>query len=299
VAARPDERKEGITVEQTFETPGHLQLELSIPAGTIRIRAEETTQTHVSITGERSPEAVRIAFDDVYRGGHRLAIEYRERGKLFGWGGAEMRVDLTVPIGTVVTCDTGSADLETKGRIGSLSFRSGSGNCRFDDVDGDVNVTVASGDLVGAAVGGALSFNSASGDARVREVGLDVGAKSASGDLSLGTVAGSVRLNTVSGDVQIGSVAAGSTSVHSVSGDVEIAVARGTRVYLDISSTTGDTVSELDMSDPSTGGGPDLDLQVNTVSGDIRIIRGPARPSSAPGDASEPAYAAEDSTSSE
>ena len=261
--------------------------------------AEETTQTHVSITGERSPEAVGIAFDDVYRGGHRLAIEYRERGKLFGWGGAEMRVDLTVPIGTVVACDTGSADLETKGRIGSLSFRSGSGNCRFDDVDGDVNVTVASGDLVGAAVGGALSFNSASGDARVREVGLDVGAKSASGDLSLGTVAGSVRLNTVSGDVQIGSVAVGSTSVHSVSGDVEIAVARGTRVYLDISSTTGDTVSELDMSDPSTGGGPDLDLQVNTVSGDIRIVRGPARPSSDAADTAEPAYAAEDSNSSE
>ena len=103
-----------------------------------------------------------------------------------------------------------------------------------------------------------------------------MGGKSASGDLSLGTVAGSVRLNTVSGDVRIGSVAAGSTSVHSVSGDVEIAVARGTRVYLDISSTTGDTVSELDMSDPSTGGGPDLDLQVNTVSGDIRIVRGPA-----------------------
>ena len=102
-------------MEQTFETPGHLQLELRIPAGTIRIRAEETTQTHVSITGERSPEAVRIAFDDAYQGGHRLAIEYRERGKLFGWGGNEMRVDLTVPIGTVVACDTGSADLEIEG----------------------------------------------------------------------------------------------------------------------------------------------------------------------------------------
>ena len=286
-------------MEQTFETPGHLQLELHIPAGTIRIRAEETAQTHVSISGARSPEAIRIAFDDVGQDGHRLAIEYRERGKLFGWGGTEMRVDLTVPIGTAVACDTGSADLDMKGRVGTLSFRSGSGNCRFDDVDGDVNVTVASGDLVGVAVGGGLSFHSASGDARVREVGRDAGGKSASGDVTLGTVAGSVRLATVSGNVQIGSVAMGSTSVRSVSGNVEIAVARGTRVYLDIGSTSGDTVSELDMSDPSTGGGPDLDLQVNTVSGDIRIVRGPARPSSAPGDASEPAYAAEDSTSSE
>ncbi len=285
-------------MEQTFETPGHLQLELHIPAGTIRIRAEETAQTHVSITGERTPEAIRISFDDVGQDGHRLAIEYRERGKLFGWGGTEMRVDLTVPIGTAVSCDTGSADLEMNGRIGSLSFRSGSGNCRFDDVDGEVKVTVASGDLVGVSVGGGLSFHSASGDARVREVGRDVGGKSASGDVTLGTVAGSVRLSTVSGDVEIGSVAAGSTSVRSVSGDVEIAVARGTRVYLDIGSTSGDTVSELDMSDVAGAGGPDLDLQVSTVSGDIRVVRGPAGPS-VPGDASEPAYAAEDSTSSE
>ena len=286
-------------MEQTFETPGHLQLDLHIPAGSIRIRAEETAQTQVSITGERTSEAVRIAFDDVRQGEQRLTIEYRERGKLFGWGGTEMRVDLTVPIGTDVACDTGSADLEIMGRIGSLSFRSGSGNCRFDDVDGDVNVTVASGDMAGTAVGGGLSFHSASGDARVREVGRDVGGKSASGDVSLGTVAGSVRLATVSGDVEIGSVAVGSTSVRSVSGDVEVAVARGTRVYLDISSTSGDTVSELDMSDPSTGAGPDLDLQVNTVSGDIRIVRGPARPSRASGGASEPVYAAEDSASSE
>ena len=49
--------------------------------------------------------------------------------------------------------------------------------------------------------------------------------------------------------------------------------------------------------DRLTGGGPDLDLQVNTVSGDIRIVRGPA--SGAPSDAALPAYAAEDSTSSE
>ncbi len=84
-------------MERTFETPGQLQLELHIPAGSIRIRAEETAQTHVSITGERSPDAVRIAFDDAHQGGHRLAIEYRERGKLFGWGGTEMRVDVTVP----------------------------------------------------------------------------------------------------------------------------------------------------------------------------------------------------------
>ena len=280
-------------MERTFDTPGRLQLEVRIPAGSIRIRAEQTSQTRLSVSGERDPEDFRIAFDDIGSGGHHLTIEHRERGRLFGWRGNELRMDLTVPLGTVVACDTGSADLEVTGRIGSLTFRSGSGDCRFDDIDGELTVKVASGDLAGATVGGGLSFNSAAGDARVREITGNVGGKSASGTFSLGTIGGSVSLATVSGDVEIGSVAAGSTSVRSVSGDVEIGVARGTRVYLDVGSASGDTVSELDMSDASTGGGADLELQVGTVSGDIRIVRSPtvARP--------ENAYAAEDSASSE
>jgi putative adhesin len=283
-------------MEQIFDTPGRLHLELRIPAGSIRIRAEQTSQTTLSIRGERDPDDFRIVFDDVRPDEHHLTIEYRERGKLFGWKGNELRVDLTVPLGTALACDTGSADLEVTARIGSLTFRSGSGDCRFDDVDGDLTVKVASGDLAGATVGGGFSFNSASGDARVREIAGDVAAKSASGDLSLGTVDGSVRLATVSGDVEIESVASGSVFVRSVSGDVEIGVARGTRVYLDLNSTSGDTVSELDMSDASAGVGADLQLQVGTVSGNIRIVRASA-PSSA--GSSSDAYAAEDSASSE
>ncbi len=291
-------------MEQTFDTPGGLQLELRIPAGSIRLRAEQTSHTELSIRGERDPKDFRIVFDDVRPGEHHLTIEHRERGKVFGWRGNELRVDLTVPLGTAVACDTGSADLEVTGRIGSLTFRSGSGDCRFDDVEGEIAVKVASGDLAGATVGGGFSFNSASGDARIREIGGAVEGKSASGDLSLGTIGGSVRLTTVSGDVEIGSVEAGSASVRSVSGDVEIGVARGTFVYLDISSMSGDTVSELDMSDASADGGADLDLQVGTVSGDIRIVRSPAgssaRSSGRPaGRSSDDVYAAEDSVSSE
>lgn len=280
-------------MEQTFDTPGRLQLELRVPAGSIRVRAEQTSQTRLTISGERDPEDFRIVFDDGRSAEPHLTIEHRERGKLFGWRGAELRVDLTVPLGTIVACDTGSADLEITGRLGSLTFRSGSGDCRFDDVEGEVTVKGASGDLAGATVGGGLVFTSAAGDARVREIGGDVNGKSVSGDVSLGRIGGSVQLATVSGDVEIGSVSVGSASVRSVSGDVEIGVARGTRVYLDISSTSGDTVSELDMSDAaSAGGGSDLELQVNSVSGDIRIVRAAAA-------SVEDRYAAEDSASSE
>jgi DUF4097 and DUF4098 domain-containing protein YvlB len=279
-------------MEQTFTTPGRLRLEMRIPAGSIRIKAEETTTTQLSIRGERDPDDIRIVFDDARADEQHLTVEHKERGKRFGWRGDELRVDMTVPVGTLVSCDTGSADLAITGQLGTLDFRSGSGDLRFDDIDGEVNAKVASGDLAGGNIGGWFSFMSASGDARVRDVGGEVSGKSASGDVSIGSASGSVRVTTVSGDVEIGSVASGSTSVRSVSGDVEIGVARGTRVYLDLGSTSGDTVSELDMSESAAeGGGTGLELQVGTVSGDIRVVRAAAGAGAR--------YAAEDSASAE
>jgi DUF4097 and DUF4098 domain-containing protein YvlB len=172
-------------MDQTFDTPGGLHVEIRIPAGSVRVRAGDTTQTHLAVRGERSPDDFRIELTDLHGEGHRLTVEYRERGKLFGWRGSELRVELSVPLHAHVTCDTGSADLEVTGPIASLAFRTGSGDCRFDDVDGDLNVKTASGDLVGTSIGASMTFNSASGDARVREVRGDVTGKTASGDLSL------------------------------------------------------------------------------------------------------------------
>jgi DUF4097 and DUF4098 domain-containing protein YvlB len=273
-------------MERSFPTQGRLHLEMRIPAGSIRLTAEETATTRVSIRGERDPDDVRVVFDDARADEPRLTIEHKERGRRFGWRGNELRVDVTVPLGALVTCDTGSADLQVTGRIGSLDYRSGSGDLRFDDVEGDADAKMASGDVMGGNIGSRFSFITASGDARVHDVGGAVSGKTASGDVTLGAVRGSVQLATVSGDVEIGSIASGSTTVRTVSGDVEVGVARGTRVYLDLGSTAGTTESELDMSE-SAGGGADLELQIGTISGDIRVVRAAER------------YAAEDSASAE
>ena len=264
-------------MEQTFETPGGLHVEIRIPAGSVRVRVEDTAQTHLSVRGERSPDDFRIELTEIRDDGHRLTVEYRDRGKLFGWHGKDLRVELTIPLGSHVRCDTGSADLEVTGTVASLAFRSGSGACRFDDVEGDLNVKTASGDLAGTGIGASMTFNSASGDAQVRLVGGDVEGKTASGDFSLGAVGGSARLATVSGDVEIASLSTGSTSIHAVSGDVALGVTPDAQVYLDLHSMSGDTVSDLDMSGDGAGdGAPDLELQVGTVSGDIRIRRASA-----------------------
>src|SRR6185295_16846599 len=59
---------------------------------------------------------IRIVFDDGRADEPRLSIEHKERGRRFGWHGHELRVDVTVPLGALVSCDTGSADLQATGR---------------------------------------------------------------------------------------------------------------------------------------------------------------------------------------
>jgi len=260
---------------RTFDTPGGLEVELRIPSGWIQIRAEQTGETRLDVRGERDEDDFLISFDEVGARGHRLTVEYRKRGIGFGWGDGDMQVDLTVPTGTRVAIETGSADVDITGSIGSLDVKSGSGDCRFDAVEGDVDVKTASGDVSGGVVRGNLTAHTASGDARVRSVNGDVVGRSASGDMSIGS-AGAVQLTTVSGDVELAAVHSGANTIRSVSGDVEVGVPRGTRVYLDLMSTSGETISDLDMSGDAADVGAELELHVSTVSGDIRVVRAAA-----------------------
>jgi len=69
-------------------------------------------------------------------------------------------------------------------------------------------------------------------------------------------------------------------SVKTVSGDVRVGVGRGTRVWIDATSVSGDLGSELGLDDgepdtdePDPGGGPVVPLHVKTVSGDVSIVR--------------------------
>ena len=65
--------------------------------------------------------------------GYRVTIEHRSKR---GWGfsfGRAPSFELTVPIGTRIDGATRIAELEVRGAIGSLAFRTGSGDVTFDE----------------------------------------------------------------------------------------------------------------------------------------------------------------------
>ncbi len=253
---------------QTFDTPDGVSLDVRVGGGRVDVRAADSDVTTVEVRGAPDPDEFKIAFTPGSPA--HLSVEQRTK-KVFGWGSArDVVIDVAAPTDIDVHVNAGAADLRCTGKVGSIQYRSGSGDLEFERAAA-VKANVASGDLRGSDVDGDLTFNSASGDCEVDRVGGQVVAKTASGDLRIGTVGGSMKATGASGDVDVREIA-GDVSVRSVSGDVAIGVAEGTRVWLDLGSTSGKAVSDLDPADaPSEGNA--VELHVTTVSGDIRVRR--------------------------
>jgi hypothetical protein len=81
-------------------------------------------------------------------------------------------------------------------------------------------------------------------------------------------------VQTASGDVEVNSVREGDVVLQTASGDIEVAVKKGSKVFIDARSMSGETSSELEITDaPSDGEGPLVEIRATAMSGDIEIRR--------------------------
>lgn len=266
-------------MEQTYDTPGEVTVELQIANGDVTVHATDTERTSIEISGYDKATPPRVSCERAAEG-YRVTIEHRSKR---GWGfsfGRNPSFEVTVPIGTRIDGATGSAELEVHGALGSLAFKTGSGDIEFDEISGDVQIVCASGDVSGDAIGGHLSYKGASGDLDIGSVAAGALIRSASGDLSIRRLDGTSTITIGSGDIELREVGAGSVKVRAISGDVQVGVREGMGIWMDVSSTSGDVHSGLDPAPRSEGADadPQLELIVNTVSGDVDISRVAAPP---------------------
>ena len=276
---------------QTFTTPGPLALRLHVPSGEIEVATVGGTETTVEIEPLRLDEATEAAVaaarvDLRERGGGalELRVEIPEAGAggrfgfLFGRS-PEVRVRIACPHGADLHVKSRSADIDARGRFGDVQLETTSGDVGIGDVDGALRVQCVSGDIRFGRVAGTAEVNSVSGDVHGEEVRGNATLNSVSGDVVLRRAGASLEVNTVSGDQRLEAVRQGSTKSHSVSGDVGVGVVRGSRVWIDANSRSGDVTSELDVGDARpAGSGPMLELRIQTLSGDIAITRAIGEP---------------------
>jgi DUF4097 and DUF4098 domain-containing protein YvlB len=233
---------------ETFSTPEPTSLRINLPSGDIHLETSETAETQVNLSGSNEDDA-RIEFRR-----NEIVIEI-EKKKLLGFRGDHDLV-VNAPLGTQVDLHTASADVRGRGRFGEISIDSASGDVSFENVDGRFEANTASGDVDVEFVGDAVRINSASGD------------------VTLGETESDAKIRTASGDIEIRSALKGKIDITSASGDVHIGIRRGSSVYIDASSMSGDMTSEMDVGDaPPVSDGPAVDFRARTMSGDVTVRR--------------------------
>jgi DUF4097 and DUF4098 domain-containing protein YvlB len=267
---------------ETFSTPEPIRLDLRVPAGEVVVVAGETAETSVELEplgGQESRTAVEEARLELHDG--VLVVDVPDQRVLrFLMRGPEVRLTVRCPHGCDLEVGVASADVRASGRFASAEIESASGDVSLGEVDGNANVKSASGDLELGRIGGALSAQAASGDIEVEHVAGEAKARSASGDVSIALADASLTVQTASGDQRIGSVSSGQVSLRSASGDLWVGIRRGSAVWVDASSMSGDTTSELDVgaaAPPAEGDeGPLVELRAQSMSGDIHVARAAA-----------------------
>lgn len=257
---------------RTIEVTGRLHLLMHIRSGDIRITQTDSATATVHVTGERKPEEISIETGSS-TGGTRLRVTQPKDAS--GWilrsGG--IHVDVEVPRETFAEIQTGSGDLTVEGTLEELAFQSGSGDARVGVVAGSARLRSASGDLEVGVIEGDASLTTASGDIEIGSIEGSLHGRSASGDVEIGHLAGEGQVTSASGDIAIGAASADLT-LRSVSGDIVVGVPGGRRVWFDLSSTSGDTISDLEPDEGMDDGASNaFSIRATTVSGDVRIRR--------------------------
>ena len=194
----------------TFETPGRVLLDVSIPAGRVAIQTWNEPRVDVEVTPGRGDEASQQAaaetrIEAAERGGrHEIVVRAPKREGRFGFLGRspELEVVIRCPEGADLELNTQSEDLDARGGLGDITARSSSGDAMLGDT-GSLSFSTASGDLSAGAVAGSLTAKSASGDVSVRAVGETATVNTVSGDVRVSDTAGVAVVSTVSGDVEL------------------------------------------------------------------------------------------------
>jgi Putative adhesin len=278
-------------IQRTYETPGELRLEIRIPSGRVDVETHDGTQTEVELLADRE-DALEHAVVELRErgGGHELVVdvERKKGGGLSAFGinididlgfrSPNYRLHVRCPHGVDARFKTASAEVQAKGRLRTVEANTASGDLTLEDVEGKLAIKTASGDVKLHHARSDVRIQTVSGDVYVERVDGDATFQVVSGDVRVDDAGGAVTAKSVSGDVALGAVVEGDVTLNAVSGDLHVGVRRGSRVYVDATSVSGSMESELELGDePPSSDGPMVELRARTVSGDVELVRAPAR----------------------
>lgn len=254
-----------------------ITVDLRLGGGSVELHAEPRDTAVVEVAPYDGSEASQEAAAQtrVELTGDTLVIAAPEGS---GWllrRSPKLLVTARVPAGSSARLRIASADVTCHGEWTQVKLNSASGDAYIEQVAEDLTVNTASGDVRAVRIGGRLTVKTASGDVSAERVGGAVDITSASGDVQIDETGTDTNVKTASGDTRVGAARHGTVRATTVSGDVSVGVVAGTGVWLDLTTLSGRTRSDLEMGAEggNAGASHNLTLHVRTVSGDIEIRR--------------------------
>ncbi|HET7326082.1 MAG TPA: DUF4097 family beta strand repeat-containing protein [Nocardioidaceae bacterium] len=275
-----------------FDTPNPPTINVEFGAGDVVVDAQDTAETTVELTGGNDQGSQElIAATVIEHRGDTIVVHVPKRGHGLFNRTPDLQLHVTAPHGAALTITSGSADVQARGSFagsristgsgeisvlhltGSSSLRSGSGEISLDSTEADLDVRSGSGDIRIGSVSAACNIASGSGDVQVQHVAGPAKAQTGSGDISITDAESDVRTQTGSGSVHLGRVHRGEVKAQGASGDVHVGLAAGTAAWLDVHSLTGRVDTDLEAADEPGADEEKVRLRLNTVSGDISVVR--------------------------
>ena len=260
----------------SFHTPDPVKLRVELWQGRVTVLASETGAATVELTALLGDSHAQELIDQAtveQRGDEIVVLLPRPRRRLFQIRGG-VRAVIKVPTASDALIHTGSADLETKGRLGRVSAHGGSGDVELEHV-ARAEVQTGSGDIEIGTVDTDCDARGGSADISVKRIGGDAELITGSGDIVVGEIAGALKAKTASGDIEVSR--AGHADLTSVSGDIEAGEITG---EFRASTGSGDvTLRQAGDTVDATAGSGDLSVKrvdhgrvrAKTASGDIVV----------------------------
>jgi DUF4097 and DUF4098 domain-containing protein YvlB len=257
-----------VSIEEHYDVGRSPRLEVRIQAGRLDVEQGPEGSIRVEVDGRGTDDVEVTSAGDVVS-----VVQQTSGGRSWSLlGGGTLRVHAIVPEGTDVSLSGASTDCYLGATVGRLTVKTASGDVTADDV-GEIEMKSASGDLRVGRVPGSLQVGSASGDVFVREVEGRASVTIASGDLRIERAAGDLRVSTASGDVRIDRYEGSDLAVKSVSGDLRVGIPGGTDLDLDISSFSGEVRLPERAAGDESRSGRHVRFTSKSVSGDVTIDR--------------------------
>lgn len=278
-----------------FDTTGPITATLELMIGDVRVAATDRTDTVVEVrptdpareADVRAAEETRVEYTN-----GKLLVKTPKRLRMLGPFAKDGSVDieLALPSGSHLHADAAMSAFHCTGALGDCRIRTATGDVNIEraatldattaagtivveSVAGDAKATTATGTVSLGDIGGQVTIKNSSGPSRVGTAGGDTKIKSANGDIVVEHAGGGVDAATAAGSVRVLDVRRGAVNLRTAAGELEVGVAAGTAVYLDLNTSFGKVLNELDSTGAPGPGELSVEVRARTSFGDILVHR--------------------------